>query len=626
MWGWGEQRDFDPNPHFFRYPSFTFYVHFLGQGLLYLVLKISRVVSTTLDYRVLYVLDATPFYTMGRVITSVFAVLTVWLTYRLGMRISGFYVAAPAAFLLAINVLHISMSQMVGVDVPLTFFTVLTLWSAIRLLRERSHMNYALAGISLGLAASTKYTGAFLVLPLLASWIFSRQSSTPRSDTGTDDSSNGRAWTLPLLGAAIAAVTFIVTSPFVILDHSTFWSHLSEERAHMAVGHFGREAGSTWFFYLDSITDQLLGWPLLALSVIGLIVFTVVRRERWALVLSVFAVPYILAVGSWSMKAHRYLLPVLPVLLIFAVSAIEWPIRQRRILGLPRSLQGIAIGIAVLISAIPTYLDFPEHIARRGPDTRTEAKRWIEENIPWGAMIAVEYYTPRFLKPSDIWREESDVRERIENSPDGPPMYAVQRIPMFQVQPERSEVFYDLSLYENVDVIVTSSGVKSRYVQDPERFERQVAFYDSLEKSFHKIKEFVPSAPSGPMITVYTNPKQSTPFGLRNVVTAPPDPRPAPGHMTGAEVDFLINYAMNFETFGFWVAAVSCYEPALHYPYITGEEFQSCAIGVTRCLETLGKKREAAAFLQDAAAIAPDRATARLLLRIRDALSADIRR
>ncbi|MCK5613107.1 hypothetical protein KAR91_65140, partial [Candidatus Pacearchaeota archaeon] len=40
MWGWGARDSLDLNPHFFNYPSLSIYLQFMGQGLLYVLLKI----------------------------------------------------------------------------------------------------------------------------------------------------------------------------------------------------------------------------------------------------------------------------------------------------------------------------------------------------------------------------------------------------------------------------------------------------------------------------------------------------------------------------------------------------------------------------------------------------------
>jgi len=57
MWNWGLKRGVDLNPHFFNYPSFTVYLQFAMQGVLYAAMTVSGVVSSTIDFHAQYVLD-----------------------------------------------------------------------------------------------------------------------------------------------------------------------------------------------------------------------------------------------------------------------------------------------------------------------------------------------------------------------------------------------------------------------------------------------------------------------------------------------------------------------------------------------------------------------------------------
>jgi len=94
MWGWGPQKPFDLNPHFFKYPSLTIYLQFLGQGILYLLLFVTDRVRSALDFRVLYELDKTPFYLAGRAITALLGTAIVLPVFASARMISREYVEA----------------------------------------------------------------------------------------------------------------------------------------------------------------------------------------------------------------------------------------------------------------------------------------------------------------------------------------------------------------------------------------------------------------------------------------------------------------------------------------------------------------------------------------------------
>ncbi len=292
MWGWGPSRGLDLNPHFFNYPSLTIYLQLLGQGILYLLLAAAGRIHGTIDFRVLYITDPTPFLIMGRAITILFAVGTVGVVYAIGKRIGGLACAVTAALLLALNPLHMAQSVVVEVDVPLTFFVALCLFYVLRIPPARGGQtvprddqssrtpiwrNYAMAGLAAGLAASAKYTGAFLILPLLAGHLIarregSREKKKPARKPG---------WNLLLLSGGVAIAAFAVTSPFVFLDPKTFWHDLSFERTHMRLGQFGSGDESTLVFYAGALANRLLGWPSTLLLMAGLAYFLIAKRTRW---------------------------------------------------------------------------------------------------------------------------------------------------------------------------------------------------------------------------------------------------------------------------------------------------------------------------------------------------------
>ncbi len=624
MWGWGSQRGLDLNPHFFHYPSLFIYIQFIGQGLLYIGMRLFGLVDSTVDYQALYVIHKTPFYIVGRLITALFSVATVWVTYLIGRRILGRAIAISAAFLLAINTFHISKSQVVEVDVPATCFAALALWLSLRLLEDPRKRTYLLAGLSVGLATSTKYTAALLVLPLLAAHLLARRETVRDRHLNSIAGRRKPAWGSLVLSLAIAVLAFLATSPFILPDASTFSLHFSMERQHMRLGHFGLGETSTWLFYAKSLTDKILGWPLTLLAFGGFAYLVAVRRRSWALVLAAFFVPYLIAIASWVMKADRYLLPVLPVALLFAGGICAEAFRLERLARAPRTWRLSAAVLVTLLLGWPLLAAYPNHLIRLRPDTRTEAKKWIETNVPAGAFIVVEPYGPELLGPKEFSSLEADVRRSLLESKHKTLLYAIQPLPMFQVKPELSEAFYDLSLYEVADMIITSSGVRSRYLADPSRFRHQVAFYDSLENGFQKVRVFLPQRKTGPTVIIYKNPRQGITFQERRAVKGPRVLSPSRRTAAGARAIFYDTLGLNYETYGYFKEALDSYEMGFACQITHPQVFKNLALGKTRCLLALGEFERAADFLEKAAAAGPTPESREYFLHMRQEIISNI--
>jgi hypothetical protein len=463
------------------------------------------------------------------------------------------------------------------------------------------------AGLAIGLAMSSKYTGAFLMIPLAVGYFVGRRSGRKH-----------HRWSFLAVGVGVAAAVYLVTSPYTLIDFSSFSRHLAAERQHMSLGHFGVGETPTWQFYGIALAQRLLGWPAAILGVAGLVLLGFVRRRPWALILVSFVVPYLLVVGTWEMHVDRYLLPVLPAMMIFAVALVDEAFQTQELARLSESRRRLGVTVIVVLLAVPMFIMYPAHLrSQLSMDTRTEAREWMEANVLPGSLITAEFYAPEFFDPLVFWQLDKAVRDRIRERETVPPFFATLQIPMLTVRPERTAVFYDIDLYRAADVIVTSSSVKERYLADPQRFSTQVAFYDSLDARFDKWIEFVPDGGAGPVLTVYRNPEQDQPFGNRSDATDPLELGSA--QPSGSEAFFYYTMGLNYETYRFHESAFVCYRRGVLRPSPQRGVYGDLALGVYRSLLAMGRREDALASLEESARNAPTQAVRDQLLALRNA-------
>jgi hypothetical protein len=597
MAGWGPGAELDANPGFFRYPSLVIYLHLLGLGLLYAFERAAGAWSSVLDLRVAWEVDPTPFFSFARGITAVFGAATVAVTYRLGRRVGGTATGLAASILLAIAAFHLDHSRRIEVDVPMAFFVTWALDRIVRAFRAPSPRAFAVAGALGGLAASAKYPGAFVLVPLVAA------ATTAPSLPGR------RRAAAVAAGLAGAAVAFALTSPYVLLDFSTFRSELASEGEHMRAGHFGADTGPSWGWYLRALGSEVAGWPAAVAAVLaaGWAFVRLARGEgarAGTLALpALYLVTHLAIVGAWSMKAEWYLLPVLPATLVLAARGLV--AIADRAADPPARRATLAVG--GLLLAAPALLALPARLQSPPPDPRSVAREWIEANAPAGALVLTEAYGPPLLPSVWRWTTAPDLWEEILARRGERPEYAIQHLPMFQVRPERSTPFYDPALLADVDLVVTTADVGDRYRREPTRFPRQLAFYRHLEENLTPVHA-VPAvgssgeSPGRPAMTVWFNPAQRRPFGWREEVDAPPEMRVPPGERSGSESEFLIELALNYETMGFVAAAREIYGNASRYPRRPGRQLERKLVtGLSRCLLAEGDTTAAIRTLETAA-------------------------
>jgi len=587
MWGWGSPRGLDLNPHFFNYPSLIIYLHVLSQGLVFALMKITGVVTSGADYHARFIVDPTPVYYAGRLISVVFGAGTVWMTWLVARRFNpenSRVASVAAALLVSVNTYVISRSHLVDVDVPLAFFVMLVFWLLLRLYEKPTLVRYITVGVAIGLAASTKYTGGMLLLPLVAVYAGLRVSRNKNNLY--------QAWWHPIAAVLATGAAFLLTSPFVLIDWPTFVQHFGFERDHMQLGHFGLGEASSWGFYARALSGNLLGWPAILLAVYGFI-----AGYRVAVVMvAAFMLPYLFAVSTWSMHAERYLLPVVPPLLAFAAVAIgslagKTPEKWNR----PKT-KATVVAVLIALAAWPAVAGYPAYLRTIRYDSRTFSADWIEKSIPSGSYLVIEAYGPDLFGPQKVSQVPSSVRNAVMERKQDSKHFAVLRMPMFQVVPERSEVFYDVSLYENADYFVTTSDVKDRYAARPDVFSRQMAFYDSLETTCRKIAEVTPGHGGGSTIAIYKNLRQNKPFGTRDRVAPPPLLRGS-NPPTGSEELFYYSMGLNYEVFMRLPEAIASYDMAFRYPVIRPSAFKNLVMRKTQCLLSMGEVSEALEYL-----------------------------
>jgi hypothetical protein len=276
-----------------------------------------------------------------------------------------------------------------------------------------------------------------------------------------------------------------------------------------------------------------------------------------------------------------------------------------------------------MLVAAPVVAHYPDYLRSIRSDSRATATRWIEAHVPWGSYLVVEAHGPELFGPQRLAQLSDDVRKKVLELKKGTPNYAVLPVPMFQVAPERSEAFYDHALYENADYIVTTGAVRSRYTEDPARFPRQVAFYDSLETGYDRAAAFPPSGGGGSLVTVYRNRLHEVPFSRRQGVAPPRLLRPGRYAATGSEELFYYNVGLNYEVFLFMEGAIAAYDMAFLYPIDRPTAFQNLVLRKTHCLMLMKRVPEAVEYLDTMIPRAPTRGVRETLKNLRDAIGSD---
>jgi hypothetical protein len=303
-------------------------------------------------------------------------------------------------------------------------------------------------------------------------------------------------------------------------------------------------------------------------------------------------------VGSWTMKADRYLLPLVPLGLVLAAAVLadmSTEIARRW----PRVAPVAVLTVLVALCALSWGAGLQHALVVTARDSRTEAKRWIEQNVPAGSFIASEQYGPPLIGPLDLALIDADLIKPLEARRWRPTEFALQWMPMFQVVPERSARFYEMPLHAPDDWIAVTSSVRERYRSDRARFATQLAFYDTLDRRFERVKEFPTGGETDPDIVLYRNPAHVEPFGSRADVPPPDTTLVHVKEITGGEAFYYYNLGMNYEAFGHNNQAFSAYLYAMRFPPVDERCHTQSARRIALILARRGEAASAEGFLED---------------------------
>ena len=366
----------DLNPHFFKIPPLVSYLLSLCYGIYFAIGRITGFFHSARDMERLFYSDPTFFYLCARIVFgTLLGTASVFLLWRLVKRFWNPEAALWAGFFLAVNFLHVRDSHYIYPDIPLVFVSLLAFSVFFRIadgVRPPESVTgsvpvklHFLAGGIIGLAAAVKYNGVFLTIPYL--WISFRNIPWKK-------------WPACFAPACLGAVAvFFVLNPYSILDHAYFLKEVTEQSA--------ANQGGTVFHHLTYSLAGAMGWPMLILSVLAMLGGLVSRSCR-AQTTAVYIAGYYIVLCRFGQPYDRYVLPLIPFMLIMAVELLL-RIKARSIM-----LFGILLPFLVLPAVIKcVHWD----LLMSKPDVRTIAKAWAAEHIPPGSRLALDwgFYMPR---------------------------------------------------------------------------------------------------------------------------------------------------------------------------------------------------------------------------------------
>ncbi len=376
----------DLNPRWFNYPSLFLYLLIPGVIFVFIggvasgaFVRIEDLASARMVVLGTGTTDIPLVYTTGRLEMTACGLLTIYLIYKLGYEMFDRRTATVASTLLALAPVHILASHYYRPDALVTLMATASVYASFRVYCFARLGDYLVAGLLVGLTATSKYNGGVVILALWGAQLL-------RGGAPLDI----RLW----LGTVMAGVGFLAGTPFALLDMPNWLNGMAwEVRHYYVLGHAGAEGEVSGLWYIRKLFSTTGLVPILALVDFG--VEGIKIKNRATTLLAIFPVAYFALIATARVHTTIALTPLLPLLSLLAargfVLLLAW-IKRKNAKGLILNALGmfslLALIMVPFIQTIHTAYQFAQ------PEIRTVAEEWLKEHLPARARIAAESYTP----------------------------------------------------------------------------------------------------------------------------------------------------------------------------------------------------------------------------------------
>ena len=516
----------DLNPHFFGHPSMLTYVMFFLFGIYYIIGLLFGQFQTPIDFGLQFVIDPKWFFLIARFTVAFFGSLLVFPIFAIGRKLYNKHTGLLASFFMSLAIVHVFHSQLIKPDTIMVFFLLISFYYCILILEKGKLRYYIIAGFFSGLTIGAKYPGGIIIVSMLvAHFLLVITNNNKRESTILDKKL--------ILGLLVIPIAFVITTPFSILDFSTFSESLWGIYKQQKIGIIGAERTMGTWFLVPRLLIRGVGVYLVIIAFAGFFYSLILHKKRDILLIS-FPLIYYFIIGNTSFTRYHDWIPILPFLSILAARCIVDCIR---ILFKSIKYKGILIAIIAIIIMINPAITIINHNNKTLlKDTRIEAKEWIEMNIHEGTKIAIEAYGPpiRWNKKSikdyydksgvDEYSDETYHRRSKTDAYNSSVFayrgrskkeayYMLLAADVYSKNEKTYYVYREFSLggktfdyYKKMGFLyfVINEGIYRRYERSKDKYTITMNVYEKIRNKCTMIKRIVPSSVlTGPELSIY---------------------------------------------------------------------------------------------------------------------------
>ncbi len=471
-----------PNPGWYGAPASTL---FYPLAILFAIYGAVATVVSWFDSGYLVDLhrEAAAFYYIARAFTALTGAAILLPVYAILTRLKVSLVwSAFALMVIAVTPRLLDFSIITRMDSLQAFFILLCLLYVIKGLESVAVRDFVIAGLFVGLAATSKYPGVVVSSAIFAALVH----LVAHQKIGWE---NGLRW-LGYAALASLAAAFL-SAPFLFFQFYITIKNVLFEARSFQVGAMKETSLDAVRFYLFQATPERYSAGMAILAyLVGLAAFF--RKQLW--VISVFVLSYVGFLSLLPLRSAQWVMPLAPCLTVLLAYGGQQV--SHLILGMRRPLRIVGV-VLLLVGA--AYLYYP--LAERGVrvvmihagdlDTRTRALAWVEEHLPRDSKVLIETFAPQISSDDFQTMIEWDAKivpwAEVGERPRPPGHYGeLARIGGKESPPS---ALIDAIEAADVDYIIMSVFL-DQYRREAAHWPRELAALESLLDRYPLIKQF----------------------------------------------------------------------------------------------------------------------------------------
>ena len=401
----------------------------------------------------------------ARIISALFDSATVTLISIFALKYFGRKTGFFTSFFSIFCVIQLQHSHFFVVDTILTFFIVALVFICAKISKTCTLKDSIIAGILLSAALATKISSLPISILIFLSY-FLYAIFPNKDDVMNRISINISNIKKALIGISIcilvSLIFFFLFSPYSIIDFPKFLEH-NLTQSKMIRGSsdlpYTRQYIDTipYIYHLKQITTTSLGIVVSSLGLIGLIITLIKSRlpfPKIHVILIFWIFLYFLIFGHFQVKFSRYMLPIIPFIIIYSSIGIVYLSNQ---ISEKYSRLAIPIISIILLLSLHYPLSFLNIYSQN--HTAIEASNFLNLNAKPNSLILKEH-----------WDEGLPNLNKFK----------IKELPLYNFDSTKKTLNLSLLLSESDYIVIFSNRLYGTIPRLPERYPFTSNYYQRL--------------------------------------------------------------------------------------------------------------------------------------------------